>query len=55
MVSADLWRSWLMRCSAAGMAGQHASPKGTDPVMGVIILALLLTLAAVILLALAGH
>lgn len=51
---AGLWRYWLMRCSTAGMGGRHESPKGTDPVMGVIILALLLILAAVILLALAG-
>lgn len=44
MVFTDLWRSWLMRCSTAGMAGQHASAKGTDAVMGVVILALLLIL-----------
>lgn len=51
---AGRWRYWLMGCSTAGMGGRHESPKDTDPVMGVIILALLLILAAVILLALAG-
>jgi hypothetical protein len=51
---AGRWRRWLIRCSTAGMGGRHESPKGTDPVMGVIILALLLILAAVVLPALAG-
>ncbi|HCU96093.1 MAG TPA: hypothetical protein DHU96_26570 [Actinobacteria bacterium] len=36
------------------MGGQHEAPGSTDPMMGVVILALLAILAAVVLLALAG-
>jgi hypothetical protein len=42
-----------MRCSTGGM-GRHEAASSTDPMMGVVILALLSILAAVMLLALAG-
>jgi hypothetical protein len=37
------------------MGGRHETPRGTDPMMGVAALILLLILATVIMLALAGY
>jgi hypothetical protein len=37
------------------MGGQHEAPKSTDPMIGLVILALLLILVTVIVLALAGY
>ncbi len=44
-----------MGCSTGGMGGRHETPSNTDPMMGVVILALLAILAAVIFLGMAGY